>query len=327
MPPEMIVDNLGIIGALAASAWILFALFSALADATVGYIDEWLLKNLRTGPDIDAPGKLVLISGFFGFVVSLVALLVITVSDSYTLNVAVSSYGYAVAAGVLEVMWLIPYFYALNRDGAINTTPLFQTIPIFSLLLGLIFFGEIPVATHIAAVILIILGACLLNYSRDLKRMNVRAIQLMLVSSAIISLGFFFFKDASITGSFPTAVLGNGLGMALASTVIWTFWPPYRRQFRDFIKNVRMKVFVAQLSNEGLYTIGAVSNQLAIVLGPSVMVVSAFNAFHPIFTLLIGIVLAKRGSQDHIQAFNESSLLTKTIAIFLIATGTIVIAL
>lgn len=310
--------------------WVLLALVAAFGDAGVGYIDEWLLEKLskENGKEVDAPGRLLLISGFFGFVISIGALIAsLMLGGEYSLNVPTSSMLLAMAAGVLEVTWMIFYFNGLERGGALNATPLFQSIPIFSLIFGLALFSEIPTATQIIAVLFFVIGAAMLNYTPETKKLDWVTISLILTASAIISLGFFLFKDAALTGNFVASLFGNGLGMGLCSLLVWSIWPPYRHQFGTFVKSLRPRVLFMQLGNEGLYAVSTIASQLAIVLGPSVMVVSAFNAFHPIFTLMIGGVLAVLGSRDHQESFAGSQIYTKTAAIILIAAGAAIIAL
>lgn len=315
------------------SPWIILSITSTLGDAAVGFIDEWLLKRIKQTQTvdtevIDAPGRLVLISGFFGALVAAIALLFLFVTGQMALlAVPNESWKFALGAGILEVVWLIPYFYALHRGGAINATPLFQTVPIFSLLLGLLFFGEIPALIHIGAAFLIILGASILNYSPSEERIDMRTIAMMLFASLVISLGYFFFKDAAEIGNFASAVIGNGIGMTVVSSFIWLVWSPYRRQFTAFIRSFDWKVLLLQFSNEGLYTLSSVANQVAIVLAPSVMIVAAFDALHPMFTLLIGWGLAKLGSQVHDEALRDRQLHWKLIAVVLISIGAAMIIL
>lgn len=316
---------------LLSTTWILLALFAAFGDALVGYIDEWLLVKLRSDSDdhnSDAPGKLILISGFFGFITAIGALIASLIFfDQFTLSVSSYSFFLAFTAGVLEVIWMIPYFHALERGGALNATPLFQTIPIFSLIFGLLFFAEIPTTMHIAATLIIILGAVLLNYTPAIRKIDLFTLSLMLFASAVISIGFFVFKDSALAGNFVATLFGHGIGMGIFSGLIWILWPPYRRQFNRFINSLNIKILSAQLGNESLYAISTAASQLAIVLGPSVMIVTAFNAFHPIFTLLIGIILMAVGSKSHTLDFSGTQKYLKPIAILLIAIGTTLIVL
>lgn len=309
------------------SPWVVLALLSNLCDATVGFIDEWLLKKIDTkkDTDIDAPGQLLLISGLFGLCTSLIVLIYAFLSGT-DLHIFSSSFWIAYSAGILEVLWLIPYFYALNNSGALNATPLFQTIPIFSLLFGLSFFGEIPSLTHILATIIILGGALILNYSPTFHTINIRTVFLMLLASSIISLGFFFFKDAALGSNFFSALFGNGIGMGCLSIFIWMIWKPYRQQFLQRVKSFDKRILFFQTANEGLYALAATLNNLAIVLGPSVMAVSALNAFHPVFTLLVGWSLTQANFLNHKSEFAGNGKYIKLIAVAIITTGAILLA-
>jgi len=316
------LQGIGALLLLALSPWVLLALFSALADTCVGFIDEWLLTKVESGDSqADAPGRLVLLSGFFGFVVCAGAAVVLGVHTQYSLQIPAVSLYFALLAGIIEVLWLIPYFYALERAGAVTATPLLQAIPVFALIFGLLFFSEVPSAIHILATALIIGGAILLNYSNKLKIIDKKTILLMFLASALISVSLFFFKESESTGNFVASVFGNGLGMGIASTFIWLLWKPYRTQFNQFLKSFNKKVLFGQFANETLYGAGALAGQLAIVLGPSVMIVTAFNAFHPLFTLSGGWLLAKQGSKTHQEIFKKRERTPKIFGVLLIALG------
>lgn len=309
--------------------WVVFSLLSTITDVSVGYIDELLLSKLGSNKskiDIDAPGQLILISGLFGLVVSAIVFLLIITTEKFNFEINFEIFANAFGAGILEVLWLIPYFYAIEKGGALRSTPIFQTIPIFSLIFGLLIFGEIPIMIHIIATIFILAGAFLLNYSPAVKSIDFKTLSLMLVSSSIISIGYFLFKDAAELGNFVTAIFLNGLGMGAFSITIWIAWRPYREQFIKRIKTFDKKILFLQTANEGLYASSAVFNQLAIVMGPSVMVVSALNAFHPVFTLSIGGLLAKLGYKRYQEDLAGTGKILKLVAIVAIALGTIMIA-
>jgi len=309
--------------------WVLFALFAAFGDACVGFVDEWLLDNLSSDQEdsANAPGKLLLISGFFGFVVALGALLIAYVIPGLELDYSTAAFDLAILAGIIEILWLIPYFYALNQGGAVNTTPLFQSIPIFALVIGIFLFDEIPTLISLVAVGSIIAGAFVLNYSNELRKINYASIGLMFVASALIALGLFVFKEAEAQSNFVTAVIGNGIGMGITSIIIWLVHPIYRQQFNSFVAKFDRKVLAGQFANETLYSASALSGQMAVVLGPSVMVVSAFNAFHPIFTFIIGWTLAKFGSKTHQKTLQPTEIKSKLIGVLLIALGAVLIVL
>jgi ABC-type nickel/cobalt efflux system permease component RcnA len=81
-----------------------------------------------------------------------------------------------------------------------------------------------------------------------------------------------------------------------------------------------------QLLNEVMDAGGAYMTHLANVLGPSVMVVTAFNASQPIAIGLIGALLGLFGIK-HAATGGKTPWLLIGTAILLIAAGTVLVAL
>jgi uncharacterized membrane protein len=311
--------------------WVLLSFASALGYASIGFIDEWLLEAHGTdqnGEVVEATGKLVMISGLFGFVISaMFAAYAVVIDGGKLLRVDTNYIGQAVCAGMLEVVWLIPYFHGMQRSGTINAAPLFQTIPIFSLVLGLMFFAEIPAPIHLVGSLLIVAGAFLLNTDLESRRPDFLTIAQMLTASCIIALIYFLFKDVVLGGNFVAAAFWSGCGMLLMTGLIWLGSPAYRKQFADFLRTARRKEIGVQFGNEALNSASVLASQFAVAKGPSVMLVTSFNAFHPVFTLAIGWCLSKAGSKRHVQALEGTRLIQKSAAIVLIAVGTVFAAL
>lgn len=309
----------------------MLSLLAALGYASIGYIDEWLLHRHGVGDDglpADAAGKLIIISGLFGFVVSaFFALIGVLNGGLDLLQASTKSLALATLAGMFEIVWLIPYFYAMQRAGALNATPLFQSVPVFSLLFGALFFAEIPPLKQVIGAFVIATGAFVLNFNVRNWRVDWVTILLMFAASSMISFEYFFFKGAAIEVGFVTSAFCSGVGMVVATGLIWAGWPPYRKQFKRYLVRAGKFDLGVQVGNEGLNSASVLASQLAVVRGPSVMLVSAFNAFHPIFTLLIGWLLAKQGSKFHADEFQGGRSLQKSMAIALIAAGTAIVAL
>lgn len=320
--------------------WILIAIAGSFAFASMNFIDEWLLDRLNINNEAEegeqtAVGSMVIISGLFGLVVASVIGL-----SSFFLPPSVGSIwvpkgliGQALVVGMLEVTWLIPYLYATNHHddetdhgGAIAAAPLFQTIPIFGLVLGLIFFGEVPPLMQIIGSFIIVGGAILLNLMPGTFRLNKRVVLLMLLASSIVALIYFLFKGAASEGNFIATAFWGGIGMSISSVLIWSFYPPFRRQFNHVMKHASKGDLAFNFINEVVDKGATLAFQLAVLIGPSVMAVSAMNAYQPVFILLIGLVLAKFGSKAHAKQLQGTELVKKAIAIAFIAGGTVLIA-
>ena len=115
--------------------------------------------------------------------------------------------------------------------------------------------------------------------------------------------------------------------MLLATFLIWVCWPPYRRQFAQYVRNANKTDLSVQLGNEGLNSVCVLATQLAVARGPSVMLVSAFSALHPVFTLTIGWILARSGSKFHTKELEGGRVSQKVVGIALIVGGSLIVAL
>lgn len=313
-------------------------LCAAFAYAVMNYLDEWQIRRLSRdatpeGEEVDSIGILVITSGSFGLIVAFGFATTAMVTGQFdTLFTSGSKLIFQImGVGAIEIIYLIPYYYATKRSSTLEAAPLFQSIPVISLVVGLLFFKEVPPAVHIAGGIAIVGGGFLLNLVPGTLKLDLRTIGLMLGASTLIAFEYFLFKDAVETDRFIAAGFWNGIGMALTGLTIFIVWPPYRRQFTAFAfpqngkKRDRLSIAL-QLVNEVADAFSGLATQFASVIGPSVLVVSSLNAYQPVFILIIGAILAKGGSRAHAAQLKGGEFYKKFIAIALIALGTVLVA-
>lgn len=301
---------------------------ASFGNATVEYIDEHLLDDQREKSDKDAVGLLTLVSGFFGIVIAAIILGYAAVTGSVSdIQIGQKQMLQVLLSGALEVVWMIPYLKATNRVGTMSAAPLFQTIPIFSFILGFFFFKEQLILTHVIASVVIVLGALLLSVNRDTLRLDRLTIGQMLLASFIIAFVYSVFKDATIKSNLMATLFWSGIGMTMMSAVLWVIKKSYRDAFNQFIRSPSKKLVVLQLVNEGVNAVSVTATHFAVVKAPSVMVATALNAFHPVFILMFGWLMGKNGSNKHSDALSAGEGLKKVIAISLIVLGTALIAL
>ena len=314
--------------------WALLALVASFAFACENHIDEWLLNrlggNTEEAEESDAVGTLVIFSGLFGLVVSTTLSIVafFAPDPSVTIFIGKGLSTQAVIIGMLGVTWLVPYMYATKRAGALAAAPLFQSIPVIALILGIGFFAEVPPMVHIIGGGIIISGGVLLNLSEVEGKWQIdkKTVGLMLLASTIIAIISFLFKDNALEGNFVATAFWGGVGMFISSQLILLIYRPYRQQFIIYAQGVDKRGITVQLVNEVVDMFAALIQRLAIVIGPAVMTVEALNAYQPVFILIISWFLGKNGSKSHAEELQGNKFLVKTSAIALIAIGTIFIA-
>lgn len=309
------------------AGWVILSILAGLLYAIVEFIDEHVLEKMHTSNEGNAVGTLVLFSGFFGIIVSAGFMTYTALWGSFAdLQMSPDQMWRALLVGGLEVAWMIPYLYAINRGGAINAGPLFQLVPVMALILGFLIFDETPGIWQIIGGLSITAGGFLLTCQRDTFKLDTSTITLMALASLIVSIGYFIFKDVVGESNFIATSFWGGIGMFMMSWVVWLGYPPYRKQFNVFIKKMPPKIFVWQATNEMVNSMAVVASHVAVILAPSVMIASSLNAAHPIFILVLGFILKVTGSKKHKQSLEGARMITVTIAIVFIATGTAVIA-
>lgn len=312
--------------------WALFMMAASLIFAAMNHFDEWFLGYIARTTQNESHsgvGALVIFSGLFSFLIATAFLAYSLWTGDQHSSVLIGHHlaWQAIGVGMLEAVWLIPYFYAIGRSGALEAAPLFQSIPIFSLLLGLLVFGESSPLLNIIGSVVIVSGGYLLNLVPGTWKLDVRTIAMMGFSSAVIAFIYFVFKDTALAGNFVATAFWSGIGTGISSLLLLAVVPSYRQQFVRFMGNASKLAFAGQLVNETLNIASVLLSRRAMMLGPSVVAVSALNAYQPVFILILGWILAKFGITEHGERLRGFELLKRSGAIALIALGTVLIAL
>lgn len=313
---------------LCTSPWLWLILIASLMYAAGNYIDELLLSKYE-----QEVGTMVIISTLFGGVVVTVFVVLAYVFDAKLLLDTPIIFQ-ALLIGALEALWVIPYLYATERSGALVAGPLFQAVPVFALVLES-FYGIIPPPLQLLGAMVIVLGGILISIEKEEDAAGITShkidwttIFLMTISVVLVAVIYVLFRDAAIATNFIGVGFWVGLGTLLTGIVIYTTWKPYRQQFNDFCSNANYKAVGIQFGNEILDAGGAYLTNLATVMGPSVMVVTAFNATQPVFIGLIGFALATLGIAGTSTSRTQGSgWKLVVIAIILISLGVIILSL
>jgi len=318
-------------------AWFILVLVAQLAWALENHLDNYLLSRCKDEEDekkATAVGTLVLMSSLFQIVVVVVMLLLthslthagVVAEDALSLSAANRTI--AIAIGVLEIAWIVPYLYALEHSSdESRTASLFQTVPVFGLLLGAVFFDEIPDTLHIVAGAIILLGSALLNtrFTREKTKLDIRTIGLMLLASSIIAFVAFIFKSTALEENFWGTAFWMAVGEFLTGVAIWFLVPSYRRQFKAYVARRDTVGFGLNAGNEVVDTIALLAFNGAVLIGPSTALVQATTAYQPVFILAISLFLAYLGSKVHKKQLIEIGLTQRLTAIAIIILGSIFI--
>lgn len=321
--------------------WVISALVAQLAWAVGIFIDKHLVTTSHGSEEgglSHNAGTLVLVSACFGFLIAIVTAVVLYVTHGadaakILLEIGRTTVLTGLASGMLEVAWLLPYFVALHHGDETTAPPVFQTIPIFGIVLGYVWFGEYVTVAQALAMLLIVGGALWLNleFVREENSGQIRAafkcrpVMLMLFSSFIIAATSFLFKDVANEASFGAATFWMGIGAGIGGVIIAIVIPSYRAEFITFLKIGSIRTKLLNVVNEVIDTIGIVFFTYAVVQSPNTAMVQASQAIQPVLLLCIGWLLALLGSPRHATQLRGWGLARRIAGVLIILIGSLLL--
>ena len=309
------------------AVWIIMAIAAQFIWACGNYLDNFLLKRYRSKTAHGGPGTIIFVSSVTA---SLAALVIATGAQiiplfgyegETTLTVTPLQAFRGLFVGVVQVGWMVCYLYALDQSDETESVPLFQSVPIFALILGLTVFDEVPTLAAVTGSFIIVLGSLLLNFNLGTMRLNQNVVILMLTASLLVALVTFLFKSNAEATNFFSSAFWMKLGMFISGLIVCYVVPSFRRQFTAVMKSQDWRGKSINIINEIFDCIAGLIFFGAVLLAPSVMSVQATAAYQPLFIFLIGLTLAKSGSIFHAERYKRTEFYKKAFAAALIGLG------
>ncbi len=266
--------------------WLLITLITPILFTVTNYIDKYLIEKYCKEQEV---GALMIFS-------ALVGILVAPFIFIFNTNVVHVSLLNAVLISVSGIVWafaVLPYLYALKEDDVSIATPIFQTVPIFALILGLIFLGEkISLIQYIGMGIVISGGIFLsINLSSERLQFKKKVFWLMILSSFFCALNAFIFKFIAIQESFWTTAFWESVGLGVTSG-LFILINSYRKQFFEIFKENAIFIFSINVINEILGIVAKLIANFATLLAPLALVYTVQDGSYPVFILIFGIILS-----------------------------------
>jgi len=299
--------------------WLFIALLAPILWAATNHIDKLLVSRYFKGSTI---GALAIFSSLIGLVI----LPIIYIVNPNVLTIGFSNALLLVLSGFFYIIATVIYLYAIQKDEASIVVPLFQTIPIFSYVLALIFLNEQLNTGQILAGLVIIFGAIILTLELNLSqkvKFKADVFWLMMASSFVYSLNLFLFKFVGISGGFWQTSFWEYFGFIVAAGIIWIFIPKWRQDFLNILngfKSNALNIFSINALNETLNIVAKMIFNFASLLAPLALV-SLVNGFQPIFVFIFGIILTLLWPSLGKESITKKDLVQKFIAIVIILFG------
>ena len=295
--------------------WFFIALVAPLLYAISNHTDKYLISKYIHDNKV---GALIIFSALFG----VFALPIILIINPLVLGVSLGQGIILMIIGVLVVLSILCYLYALQFDEATFVVPFYQMIPIFGFILAYFILGETLTKTQIIASLAILLGALILSFDIEEKkiRFKKKVVLLMSVASFFYAMSDVLFKFVAIERGFWVSTFWTLVGKVLIGIIFLIFISSYRSEFFLLIKEAKGKILALNSMNETLTIVADMTVQYAILLAPVALVLMV-NGFQPLFVFVIGLGLTlffPHISQEKIQ---KKHLIQKIGAILIMLIG------
>jgi uncharacterized membrane protein len=297
--------------------WFLIALIAPILWSITNHIDKHLLSKYIRG---NAVGALMIFSSLIG----LFLLPFILIIQPNVLNISSFNAFLIIINGIIYILAILPYFYALEKDEASIVIPLFQVIPVFGYFLALIFLGESLTLQQILASLLVVLGAIIISIEPKNLKFKFQVFWLMILSSFLIALNGLIFKLVGIQEDFWTTSFWEYVGFVLILVIFILFFKSYRNQFLSMFRKNPISTLSLNGLNEIFNIVAKMIINFATLLAPLALVWTV-NNLQPFFVLLIGVLLTKFFPNFNQEKIDKKTIIQKIFAIILMFTGILLI--
>lgn len=280
--------------------WIIYALVAYAFVSVANIIDKFLVEK-----QIKDSSTIVLFTGTVAFVTGVLLYIIrgfpILPPDQLVC---------VIAAGVLLEIYLLPYFRALELEDASSVVPLFQAIPVFTLLFSFVFLKEVLLPKQYIGFVFLLGSGVMLSLAPRSRGIGLRrAFWLMMLSSMLCAVAHVFFKFVVDLSNVWDAIAYESMGIGLGTLMIFA-WPGYMRRFIHHAKRMKPVAWGALATSEVFYILFRVLYAFALSLG-SVSLISVLGGSQPVFVLVYAWILSVFAPSIVKEAYDKKILTKK----------------
>ncbi len=291
-------------------SWLPFALLAPAIMTLVMFGDKYVIE--RHIPDSRA---VLIYLGITNFTFSAV-LFVITGFPILPMEQAIPLF----LAGAFTIWGNVFYFRAIAMDETSNIIIFLQLIPVFTLVLGILFLQEWISPQQLIGFLLIIVSC--IGVSRDPKQKakagGLRlswAFWLVLIASIFFAISFVLSDDVldAYVIDIRTLVIStmySAAGYSVGTLVLYLVAPSIRNAFNQHIRTATATTFGSVYMLEGLFFLRQLALFLAISLGP-VALVTVLSSTSVFFGILLGWIFTLIAPQIFKEDIRRQNLLRK----------------
>ncbi len=267
---------------------IILTIFASFLWGITNHIDKFMISGIdESGSSIKT--LLVFSTLVAGIVLSPIWLVV----NKFSVDISSISLICVLLSSFIYILATFFYFKALERNDASIVTVMFQLIPVFSYILGLIFFKENLALQQIIGSIVIILSAILISFDFEEKNNKSKwlALILMTLSSLFYATYFFLFDIGIRNSSYNSCAFWFQIGFLILGIILICI-KSFRTTFIKAIKNNGKKYFSLNITNEVINLIANLLVNFANVTIPLALA-NVLNGFQGAFVFILGVIGVK----------------------------------
>lgn len=302
--------------------WFLIALGAPFLWAIVNIFDNYLVANFSTKERERSSGGLVLFS-------SLIGILIAVLIFFFTPNLFSISLGDKVLlfiTGILTIVWIVFYLFALEIEEVSNVVPWFLTVPIFGYILGYFFLGETLSNKELLGSLIILIGVSLvsIDWQKGNRKLKHKPVLYMSIACFLVALSGVIFKYVTIENDFWISSFWEYIGLGVTGILIYLFVPKYRNEFHFMNKTGGKKIFILNIFSEFLTIAGNLLTNYALLLAP-VTLVYLVGSFQPAIVLILAILGTKFLPKLIKEDISKENLKIKFASIILMLLGSLLL--
>ncbi len=300
--------------------WFFIALGATFLWALVNIADQYLISKYSDKEKEHSSGGLVLFSSLIGIVIAiLIAIFVRGLFDIPSSDIFLLLF-----TGLLTIIWVVLYLYALEVEEVSNIVPWFLTVPMFGYIFGYIFLDEVLTSNQILGTIIMLLGLVLLSidFSAEKRQIKRKPVFYMLLACILVALSGIIFKYVTIEGDFWVSSFWEYVGLGITGIIIYLFVPKYRREFMNMNHKGGVKIFIVNTISELATVSGNLLTNFALLLAPVTMVYLV-GTFQPAIVLILTVLGTKFLPHIVKENLSKKVLVPKIIAIGVMIVGSI----
>lgn len=267
---------------------VIATILAAFLWAVTNHIDKFMINGIdKSGSSIKT--LMVFSTLVAGLVISPIWLVV----SEFAISIDWLALAIILSASMVYVLALYFYFLALEKNDTSTVVVMFQTIPVFSYILGLVFLNEVLTASQIVGSVIILASSVIISLDFEEKNNTgkFKALLLMLLSSLCYAVYFILFDVAVSHSSYNACAFWYQIGLLLAGVGLMCV-KGYRTTFVRAVKNNGKKYFSLNVLNEAI-NLGANFLLNFAILTIPVAIANVLNGVQGAFVFILGAIGTK----------------------------------